>query len=107
MGVAAMLVVVLTALAQRLGPQLSGILTAFPVATVVIGVFTQVQRGHEALAAFFRGLIRGLHSFVLFCVQHSTGFPGVAAASKRSLGVARAIDVAGSPSVHRPYFGVR
>src|SRR5262245_45631866 len=43
MGAAAMLVVVLTALADRLGPRLSGILTAFPVATVVIGVFTQVQ----------------------------------------------------------------
>ena len=39
MGVAAMLVVVLTALADRLGPRLSGILTAFPVATVVIGVW--------------------------------------------------------------------
>jgi hypothetical protein len=71
MGVAAMLVVVLTALADRLGPRLSGILTAFPVATVVIGVFTQVQRGHEAVAAFFRGLIRGLHSFVLFCFVFS------------------------------------
>jgi hypothetical protein len=61
-----------TALADRLGPQLSGILTAFPVATVVIGVFTQVQRGHEPVAAFFRGLIRGLHSFVLFCLVFST-----------------------------------
>ena len=30
-------------------------------------MFTQVQRGHEPVAAFFRGLIRGLHSFVLFC----------------------------------------
>jgi hypothetical protein len=72
MGVAAMLVVVLTALAHRLGPQLSGILTAFPVATVVIGVFTQVQRGHESVAAFLRGLLRGLHSFVLFCLVFST-----------------------------------
>jgi hypothetical protein len=72
MGVAAMLVVVLTALADRIGPQLSGILTAFPVATVVIGVFTQIQRGHEPVAAFFRGLLRGLHSFVLFCLVFST-----------------------------------
>src|SRR4029453_16599119 len=56
----------------RLGPQLSGILTAFPVATVVIGVFTQVQRGHEPVAAFFRGLIRGLHSFVRFCLGFSS-----------------------------------
>jgi hypothetical protein len=56
----------------RLGPQLSGILTAFPVATVVIGVFTQVQRGHEPVTAFFRALIRGLHSFVLFCFVFST-----------------------------------
>jgi hypothetical protein len=88
MGAAAMLVVVLTALAGRLGPQASGILTAFPVATVVIGVFAHIQRGHEAVAAFFRGLLRGLHSFVLFCFVFSLALgplrfgllPGVLAA---------------------------
>jgi hypothetical protein len=66
------LVVVLTALADRLGPQISGILTAFPVATVVIGAFTHAQRGHESVASFFRALLRGLHSFVLFCFVFST-----------------------------------
>ena len=71
MGVAAMLVVVFTAPPISSVPRLSGTLTAFPVATVVIAAFTQVERGHEPVATFFRGLIRGLHSFVLFCFVFS------------------------------------
>jgi hypothetical protein len=68
---AAALVLLLTSLASRLGAQLSGMLTAFPVATLVLAVFTHAQRGHQAVASFFRGLLQGLLSFALFCFVFS------------------------------------
>jgi hypothetical protein len=34
-------------------------------------VFTQAQRGADSVAVFLRGLLRGLHSFAVFCVVYS------------------------------------
>jgi hypothetical protein len=39
--------------------------------TVIIAAFTHAQHGHEAVASYFRGLLRGLHSFALFCFVFS------------------------------------
>jgi hypothetical protein len=72
MAAAAVSVVLLTALAQVLGPRLSGILSAFPVVTVILAVFTHVQLGHASVAVFLRGMLRGLRSFALFCVVFAT-----------------------------------
>jgi hypothetical protein len=67
MAAAALLVLLLTGLAGLLGPRLGGILSAFPVVTVVLAVFTHVQRGQPAVAAFLRALLRGLSGFAVFC----------------------------------------
>ena len=64
---AAVSVVLLTALAARLGSRLSGILSAFPVVTMILAVFTHAQRGPAAVSVFLRALLRGLHGFALFC----------------------------------------
>jgi hypothetical protein len=64
----ATLVVVLTSLADRLGPALSGLLNAFPIATTTIAAFTQAQRGPAAAVAFFRGFLPALVGFTLFCL---------------------------------------
>lgn len=72
MTTAAVSVVLLTALAQILGARLSGILSAFPVVTVILAVFTHVQLGHASVAVFLRGMLRGLHSFALFCIVFAT-----------------------------------
>jgi hypothetical protein len=64
---AGLLVLVLTSLANRLGAQVSGILTAFPIATIVLAVFTHREGGYESVASFFRGLLPGLTSFAVFC----------------------------------------
>lgn len=63
----AVLVLVLTALADVLGPRLSGMLAAFPVLASVLAAFTHAQAGAAAAADFLRGLVRGLLSFALFC----------------------------------------
>ena len=61
------LVLVLTSLASRLGPSLSGLLTPFPLATAILAAFTHAQRGREAVVAFFAGFIPALVTFGVFC----------------------------------------
>jgi hypothetical protein len=63
----AAMVLVLTAAADRLGPTLSGLLTAFPVLTTTIAVFTHVQRGAAATIEFFRGFLPAIIGFSTFC----------------------------------------
>lgn len=65
---AAALVLVLTSLAERLGPRLSGVLTPFPVVTAIFAAFTHAQAGPAAVAQFLRGFIPGLCTFAVFCV---------------------------------------
>jgi hypothetical protein len=61
------LVFVLTSVAARLGPELSGLLTPFPVATAILASFTHAQQGLSAVARFLRGYMLGLCSFAFFC----------------------------------------
>ena len=70
---AAMLVFVLTSLAERLGPAVSGVLTPFPVVTAIFAAFTHAQAGPVAVARFLRGFIPGLCTFAIFCVVLSAG----------------------------------
>lgn len=61
------LVFILTSMADRLGPTLSGVLTPFPIATAIIAAFTQAERGPDAVAAYFHGFVPALNSFAVFC----------------------------------------
>ncbi|MET8999155.1 hypothetical protein [Amycolatopsis sp. NPDC004169] len=63
----AVLVVVLTAAAGRLGPDLTGVLAPFPTGTSVVAVFALAQGGTRAAAATMRGVLRGLGGFSAFC----------------------------------------
>lgn len=63
----ATLVVVLTAVANRLGPLLSGLINAFPVLTTVITAFTHAQRGSAATIAFVRSFVQAIIGFGAFC----------------------------------------
>ena len=69
--VAAALVLVLTSAAGRLGPRLSGLMAAVPIVTVIIAAFTHAQYGPDSVALYFRGLLRGLYSFAIFCFVFS------------------------------------
>jgi hypothetical protein len=61
------LVFLLTSVAARLGPALSGLLTPFPVATAILASFTHAQEGTAAVARFLRGYMLGLCCFAIFC----------------------------------------
>ena len=63
----ATLVLVLTAVADRLGPRLSGLLNAFPVLTTIITAFTHAQRGSAATIVFVSSFVRSIVGFGTFC----------------------------------------
>lgn len=81
---AATLVFVLTSMAERLGPALSGLLTPFPVATAIIAGFMHAQAGSGAVLRFLRGYMPGLCSFAIFCFVLALTLP------TRSLAIAAA-----------------
>lgn len=76
---AAVLVLMVTYMAQQLGPALTGVLAAFPVASSVIAVFSHQRYSpwHAALAlrAFKQGLLSLLAFFyALVCLGHHLDF---------------------------------
>ena len=66
MAVATGLVIVITSAAPLLGPQLSGLLTTYPVYAGVLAVFAHAQRGGAAAAQVVRGLCYGILAFATF-----------------------------------------
>ena len=60
------LVVVLTWLAQSLGPQISGLLAAFPLIFSVLLVFTHRHEGPERARGLLRGFVAGLVGTAVF-----------------------------------------
>jgi hypothetical protein len=66
MVVATALVVVITSAAPFLGPQLSGLLTTYPVYAGVLAVFAHSQRGGAAATQVVRGLCFGILAFATF-----------------------------------------
>jgi len=66
MAAGVLLMVVLTAVAHVLGPQLSGLLTVFPVATTILAVFSHRNQGGAFAVYLLRGLAAGLYSLGAF-----------------------------------------
>lgn len=76
----ALLVVLLTSLAARLGPVWTGVLTPFPIALSVVCAFTTAQSGVTGLVALLRGVVPGLNGFALFCCVVAVATPLVGGA---------------------------
>lgn len=64
--VALAMVLTVTGVAGRLGPQLSGLISPFPVFTVVMAVFSHRESGGEVAAPYARGLLASLIGFAVF-----------------------------------------
>jgi hypothetical protein len=60
-------VLVLTGLAEWLGPRVSGAFTAFPSALGILLVFTHAQQGSPSVIRFLHGFLPGMWSFAVFC----------------------------------------
>jgi len=63
----AALVLLVTGLADVLGPVWTGVLTPFPIALSVVCAFAAAHDGHDGLVALLRGVVPGLNGFALFC----------------------------------------
>ena len=68
MVIATTIVLLVTTLSQSLGPNLSGILSTFPVFITIMAVFTHRTSGIESVRQFLRGVIMGSFSFIAFAV---------------------------------------
>ncbi len=90
---AAALVTGLSALADRLGPTWSGLLTPFPVASSVVLAGTHLVDGPEHLAGMLRGFLTGLYGFVAFLIALAFGLAplGIGPAFVLGLGASVAI----------------
>lgn len=63
---ACLLVVLITALAETLGPRLSGLLAPFPIAAAILGVFSHSFHGADSVILLMRGFVIGLFSYAFF-----------------------------------------
>jgi hypothetical protein len=64
--VATGLVLLITSIANVIGPSLSGLAATFPLFAIVLGVFAHRHQGGPAAQSVFRGLVLGLFGFVGF-----------------------------------------
>jgi len=66
--VTAVLVFAVTTASGALGPQWTGLLAPFPVATSVVAAFVHAQHGSAATTRTMAGVLKGLFGFGAFCV---------------------------------------
>jgi hypothetical protein len=66
MVVAAAFVLLLTEVSNLLGPQLSGLLTPFPIFATILGAFTHHFQGKAAACRLLRGVVIGSFTFAAF-----------------------------------------
>lgn len=60
------LVVLLTAVADTLGPQLSGLISPFPAFSVIFAAFIHAQQGEKSASNLLRGVIVGSGGYATF-----------------------------------------
>jgi hypothetical protein len=99
---AAALVTSLTALAARLGPTWSGLLTPFPVASSVVVIGTHLADGPEHLAGTLRGFLLGLQGFVAFLSALAFGLVPLGPAPAFGIGLAASLAIS-ALAARRPW----
>jgi uncharacterized membrane protein (GlpM family) len=67
MVLATVVVLLITALAPRLGARLSGLLATYPLFAAILTVFAHRRQGGGAALGVLRGLLFGLFAFAAFC----------------------------------------
>ena len=93
MVLATAVVLLITALAPRLGARLSGLLATYPLFAAIIAAFAHRLQGAAAAVSVLRGLLFGLFAFVAFCFVLGVGLValGIAGAFVAATAVALAV----------------
>jgi hypothetical protein len=81
--------------ADRLGPQLSGIVASYPVILTVVGSFTHHQLGRDAILQVLRGISLSLIGFVLFFLVAGYGIPSLGFATAFALAAVTSMSFSG------------
>lgn len=63
---AVVFILIVTYAAEGLGPQLSGLITPFPIFATILAVFAHTQLGASASIQSLRGILTGLYAFATF-----------------------------------------
>ena len=88
-------VLVITAVANQLGPQLSGLIAPFPVFGLVFAAFAHAQQGSEACAVVLRGIVLGSGAYTAFFAIVGFGLPVLGIALTYPLAALAAIGISG------------
>lgn len=95
MGLATAFVITLTAFANLLGPQLSGLISTFPIFGVIFASFTHFQQGPQAAANLLRGVVLGSISYAFFFLSIGLSLVPLGIAPAYSIALASALLVSG------------
>jgi hypothetical protein len=90
---ATVLVVLLTTIADALGPQLSGLISPFPAFSVIFAAFNHAQQGTKSASNLLRGVIVGSGGYATFFVVVSALLPTLGIALTYTLASMAAIIV--------------
>ena len=72
MAFTALLILLLTAAADRFGSTVAGALSALPAIASILAVFTHRRDGHRATVELLRGTLEGTAAFAVFCAVIGT-----------------------------------
>ena len=91
----AFLTISVTTLASHLGGVWSGIFAVFPVISLVLAVFIHLTQGHYQVVKMFRGMIKGLYSFITFFFMLAILWPQESVIKACTIAVIASISVQG------------
>lgn len=94
--VATTFVFVLTTFANVLGPQLSGLISTFPIFGVVFATFTHSQQGATAAAKLLRGVVLSSMAYAFFFLIVGAGLTHLGIPLTYTLAMLAAVFVSGS-----------
>jgi len=95
MVVATTFVILLTTFANVLGPQLSGLISTFPIFGVVFAAFTHAQQGAKAASNLLRGIVLGSVAYAFFFLTVGVCLVPLGVAATYVMAVAGALLVSG------------
>jgi hypothetical protein len=95
LAIAAGFVLVQTGIAGWLGPQLSGLLTPFPIVVILLTAFAHHQLGQAGATRVLRGFLVGMYAFAAFFFVVAIGMERIGAAASYLLGLLACLAING------------
>jgi hypothetical protein len=95
LAIAAGYVVLQTAIAGWLGPQLSGLVTPFPIVVIVLTAFAHHQLGAAGATRVLRGFLVGMYALAAFFVVVALGIERLGAVAAYLLGLVACLAING------------